>query len=223
MFKITIPQPCQEDWDKMLPNPRGRHCNACAKTVVDFSIMSDVEVQQFFINKNDENVCGRFKNEQLHRITIDIPENVFYMPLPFWKKFLVACLIVFSTTLFSCDTTIDGKPITALKIMAYDNAGKLSVPDPLRNLYVGRLSFTWDSTITIPQTCGTTYGYSVMIWDTSKSNINTILVKDSVMQKTADTVFKKLTDSISFPKKDTIKIKNPPKADSTNCNEIKYY
>ena len=52
MLKITIPQPCHEDWDKMLPNPRGRHCNACAKTVVDFSIMSDVEVQQFFINKN---------------------------------------------------------------------------------------------------------------------------------------------------------------------------
>jgi hypothetical protein len=50
----------------MSPNAKGRHCQSCAKTVVDFSIMTDVEIVSFFKNK-PQNVCGRFANKQLEK------------------------------------------------------------------------------------------------------------------------------------------------------------
>jgi hypothetical protein len=112
MLKISIPTPCHEDWNAMIPNAQGKHCNACAKTVVDFTGMTDDEVKHFLLNRKDEKLCGRFRNEQLHRITIDLPHNIFYLQMPLWKKYLAAILIVFSTTLFSCDTHLTGETIT---------------------------------------------------------------------------------------------------------------
>jgi len=110
MLKISIPTPCHEDWNTMTPDHTGRHCSACIKSVVDFTNMSDEEVQNFFLNKKeDERVCGRFKQTQLHRIVVELPKNIFSMQMPLWKKFLAACLIVFSATLFSCETKIKDK------------------------------------------------------------------------------------------------------------------
>ncbi len=94
----------------MTPNEQGRHCTSCAKTVIDFTAMNDDEVKYFFLNKKEEKVCGRFKNVQLHRIIVELPHNIFYLQMPGWKKFLVASLLVFSTTLFSCETTVKGEP-----------------------------------------------------------------------------------------------------------------
>ncbi len=108
MFKISIPKPCFEGWENMIPNEIGRHCNACAKTVVDFSVMSDEAVQQYFIDHFEQKICGRFKNAQLQRIVITLPQNIFRIPLPFWKKFLVAFLICFGGSFLAIDTTIAG-------------------------------------------------------------------------------------------------------------------
>jgi hypothetical protein len=108
MFKISIPKPCFEGWDNMTPNEQGRYCNACAKTVVDFSVLSDEAVQQYFINNYNQQICGHFKNTQLQRITIDLPQNIFRLQLPFWKKFLVAFLICFGGSFFLIDTTMAG-------------------------------------------------------------------------------------------------------------------
>jgi len=131
MLKISIPTPCHEDWDAMTPNTQGRHCNSCVKTVVDFTNMSDEDVKYFFLNKSEEKVCGRFRTEQLQRITIELPENIFYLQLPFWKKFLAACLIVFSTTLFSCEIKLTGDvAATYTKTILKDSAtmGKPMAP-----------------------------------------------------------------------------------------------
>jgi hypothetical protein len=75
MFKISIPKPCFEGWDNMTPNEQGRFCTNCAKTVVDFSVMNDEAVQQYFISNYEQKICGRFKNIQLQRIVIDFPHN----------------------------------------------------------------------------------------------------------------------------------------------------
>jgi len=107
MLHLSIPKPCHEDWAKMNPNEKGRHCNVCCKTVVDFTSMSDTEVKYFFINKKkEESVCCRFKNEQLHRIKIQLPYNIYTISMPLWKRFLTACLLAFSSMLFSCDALI---------------------------------------------------------------------------------------------------------------------
>lgn len=76
-FSIQIPNPCQEDWNQMLPAEQGRFCQACEKTVVDFSQMSDEQVLNYFKIKQQaaERVCGRFRAEQVSK------------PVPFhWQK-----------------------------------------------------------------------------------------------------------------------------------------
>ena len=62
---LTIPAPCHESWAAMTPAAQGRHCTACAKTVVDFSCMTDVEVLAML--RRPAGTCGRFRADQLHR------------------------------------------------------------------------------------------------------------------------------------------------------------
>ncbi len=62
---ISIPMPCHEQWQNMTAVSNGRHCNACSKTVVDFTAMSDTAIAQYL--QLHQNVCGRFRNEQLSR------------------------------------------------------------------------------------------------------------------------------------------------------------
>jgi len=63
---LSIPQPCHEDWDKMTPTEKGRHCESCQKEVVDFSALSDQQILDLFA-KNSSGLCGRFQSTQLDR------------------------------------------------------------------------------------------------------------------------------------------------------------
>jgi len=99
-LKITIPEPCHENWDKMTPNENGRFCLSCTKTVVDFTSMLPDEIQHYFIS--NKNVCGRFKSEQLSEINIQIPSQIVYSQIHYRKMFLLALFIAMGTTLFSC-------------------------------------------------------------------------------------------------------------------------
>ncbi|MEO6733004.1 MAG: hypothetical protein ABIN01_17400 [Ferruginibacter sp.] len=118
----------------MTANENGRHCVACCKTVVDFTAMTDEELCNFFLQKKEEKICGIFKNAQLHRTEIALPPNIFNVQMPWWKSFLVASLVVFGATLFSCNTSIKGELntesfITADTIMTM---GLALPPLPLR-------------------------------------------------------------------------------------------
>lgn len=75
LFKIYIPDPCHEDWDKMTPNQQGAFCKVCSKTVVDFSVKTDEEVQQFILENMDKKLCGRFRVTQLETSPIPIKEK----------------------------------------------------------------------------------------------------------------------------------------------------
>lgn len=102
-FKITVPKPCHEDWNAMIPSDRGRFCNACTTQVVDFTNMSSDEIRDY-LTKNT-NVCGRFKNEQLESVIIQIPKNVLFSQVHFHKMFMLALLISMGTSLFSCQNS----------------------------------------------------------------------------------------------------------------------
>jgi hypothetical protein len=122
----------------MTPNELGRHCNACAKTVVDFTQMSDEAVQLYLLSRHGERICGRFSTVQLHRIEIHLPQNIFELTMPWWKRFLVASLIVFSTTLFSCDVKTNGDiVINDSSIQEVPQSHKLiDTATPIHPLYV---------------------------------------------------------------------------------------
>lgn len=79
---LSIVEPCHENWDKMTPEDKGRFCGSCQKQVIDFSIMSDSQVAQFFKKPSTGSVCGRFMTDQLNR-EIEIPRK----RIP-WVKYL---------------------------------------------------------------------------------------------------------------------------------------
>ncbi len=231
MFKISIPTPCHEDWQAMTPNEQGRHCTSCAKTVIDFTTMSNDEVKYFFLNKIEEKVCGRFKNMQLHSIIIELPHNIFYIPMPGWKKFLVASLLVFSTTLFSCETTVKGEPDVTCYVttgLAIPPVKKLLnnentilkpqiPPPPPPSEIIGTLAIIVDSSITQ----GDIEIVQPPVEEVSKG---TILLRDTLITNKLDA--KKIInerEEIKFKECDSAKLKNPPKADSINCNIKVFY
>ncbi|WP_255571295.1 carboxypeptidase-like regulatory domain-containing protein [Halomarinibacterium sedimenti] len=64
-IKISIPEPCHEDWAKMTPTEKGKFCNVCTKEVFDFTETSDEELVKRVTQ--GKNLCGRFKKSQLDR------------------------------------------------------------------------------------------------------------------------------------------------------------
>lgn len=64
---IQIPEPCHEDWNKMTPVQQGRYCESCCKEVVDFSLMTDMEIMNF-LSKPRGKTCGNFSTDQLNRV-----------------------------------------------------------------------------------------------------------------------------------------------------------
>jgi hypothetical protein len=68
-FQISIPKPCNEDWEKFIPTSTGGFCGSCQKNVIDFSGMPDSQLVAYFKNLSTDNqhVCGRFRDEQLQK------------------------------------------------------------------------------------------------------------------------------------------------------------
>ena len=102
MYKIAMPKPCSKNWDEMTPKENGRFCLSCSKSVIDFTTMLPDEVQHFFIQNQNKNICGRFRKSQLDTITIHISSRVLLTQTQYHKMFLLALFIAMGTTLFSC-------------------------------------------------------------------------------------------------------------------------
>jgi hypothetical protein len=90
---LQIPVPCHEKWDDMSPADRGKYCVSCQKTVVDFSMMTDRQVLDYFKNAN-ENTCGRFNADQLNR-NLAVPAE---KKLEWFKYFLQTLIPVILIT-----------------------------------------------------------------------------------------------------------------------------
>ncbi|MDP1802243.1 MAG: T9SS type A sorting domain-containing protein [Bacteroidota bacterium] len=114
---IRIPEPCHEDWNKMEPDTKGKFCNSCSKSVIDFSNKTDLEIKDILLEHKGQKVCGHFKKTQIDRplnIRIDfnnLPKNVSTT-----KAFAIALFFVFGTFLFSC-TTLDGKKVDTIEVV----------------------------------------------------------------------------------------------------------
>lgn len=98
-YIVRIPEPCHEDWNKMTVDEKGRFCNVCSKSVVDFTNKTDTEIHSILIEKSSEKVCGRFKSNQVERPIIS---STVIESIRFRKIFLAAALLVFGAFLFSC-------------------------------------------------------------------------------------------------------------------------
>lgn len=64
---LSIPTPCQENWDNMNSIGDSKFCSRCKKNLIDFSTMSDIELLAVIKNGGGE-LCGRFEETQLNRL-----------------------------------------------------------------------------------------------------------------------------------------------------------
>ncbi len=100
-MKISIPKPCNENWNEMSPEQQGAFCKVCSKVVVDFSNMSDEEVLNYFAKKKEEKTCGRFRVSQLspYELKINLRSVAAQKSFP---KIFAASLFIFFSSLFIC-------------------------------------------------------------------------------------------------------------------------
>lgn len=108
-YSISIPKACHEDWSKMTPNEKGRFCQSCAKTVVDFTKMNVDEIQNYIHHNKDKRICGYIKQSQLNAINLKIPDSVILKSWTFYKLFLLALLLAMGTTLLNCSDNQEKK------------------------------------------------------------------------------------------------------------------
>lgn len=92
----------------MTPNEKGSFCHVCAKTVVDFTSLSDDEVKNYFLQHKGQKTCGRFNNTQLTQPT-QTADTILLQQLPLWKKFLAIVIICFGSFLTGCNEQVQGK------------------------------------------------------------------------------------------------------------------
>ena len=121
-MKITIEKPCNENWNEMIPDEKGRYCNKCAKSVIDFSILSDQEVIAVLSSSKGE-LCGRVTSTQLSTPFIHFPEPKLSR-IPYSK---IAANLFFVASAFSaqsCNAQND-KPKTAI------HTSKVDYEDPI--------------------------------------------------------------------------------------------
>ncbi len=120
-YTITIPEPCHEDWNKMLPDAKGKFCNSCSKSVYDFTTKTDAEINSILQENEGKELCGHLFKTQLNRpLNISVPYHLLPKNLPLYKAFAIACFFVFGTMLFSC-TNQDNKQIDKIEILDKEN------------------------------------------------------------------------------------------------------
>jgi len=213
LFKIHIPEPCFEDWDKMTPNEQGSFCKVCSKTVVDFSKKSEDEIQQYIAANIDKKICGRFNVSQLEdnteevpRLKINIEEPKFIFPsylLPVMTPFRVSALALMlcaSAMLSSCGNSEgnsggDDKPLTgaiALVDSTYkpntDNSDSVetnntNIQGGLSIREVQRLNDVTDSSETCDPNETKTVGKIRVVQDTIKTDTSEVHVKGEIIQR----------------------------------------
>jgi hypothetical protein len=122
-IQLHVPEPCHENWQQMTPQEQGRFCKACAKVVVDFSVMSDKEILNY-ISTASGKMCGRLDQDQINR-------EIFYPELQkkSWKKYWLT--IAASFMLLSSKLSAQVKPprgtITANPSASNNTKGKVVV------------------------------------------------------------------------------------------------
>ncbi|MDB5269355.1 MAG: hypothetical protein JWP58_2395 [Hymenobacter sp.] len=90
---LSVPQPCHESWVSMTPTATGRHCAACAHTVVDFTLKTDAEILAYLAGAAGTRTCGRFAAGQLER---PLQRVVPVAPTARWRAWLAAAVAVWA-------------------------------------------------------------------------------------------------------------------------------
>jgi hypothetical protein len=132
-LRLQVPSPCSENWQHMTPDASGRFCSSCRKTVVDFSQMTDAELQRYFKTYSGS-TCGRFSASQLNR-NILAPKK----PMPWARYFFRFALPAFLLSLKASAQPVRRMP--SIEIAPTEPKGQLQhfdriPPEPIQGTII---------------------------------------------------------------------------------------
>lgn len=144
---IKLKFACNADWDSMEYVDGVKHCDHCQKKVYDFT---DAKPNEFLkiLAENNNNICGRFKQEQM---------ATSHIGLPAWKKCVSAALVLIGINIFSnkaeaqnvkhkTETVNFPPPLTILgdvEVLQYDSVAHFPGGDnALKKFLINNLHFT---------------------------------------------------------------------------------
>ncbi|OAV43797.1 T9SS type A sorting domain-containing protein [Lewinella sp. 4G2] len=124
-LRISVPEPCHEDWNGMTPvdGTTARHCDSCAKNVVDFTGFSDAELRAY-TKENGAKICGRFRPDQLGR-ELRATHKPSYTPL---KVAATAAGMLFGSTGLDAQATPTPPPADPIEIDYPEIMGEIAAP-----------------------------------------------------------------------------------------------
>ncbi len=102
-YKIIITNPCANKWEEMDAAQQGKFCQQCNKNVIDFTQKSEQQIKDYFIANNNQPTCGRFYNNQIDNIVIELEANILQSNLFYWQKLLVITMLCFGNQLFAVE------------------------------------------------------------------------------------------------------------------------
>ncbi len=115
-IRITISEPCAQQWQDLPPREEGRFCGSCQQLVVDFTRMSDQELLRYFKDHSGK-VCGSFTGLQTDRdiISREKPKKAFGMYR--LAASFVGMLVGFTSKAQTADT-LTAKPLVEISPVA---------------------------------------------------------------------------------------------------------
>ena len=134
MKKIEIAEPCHENWNDFTPTQRGAFCGSCQINVIDFSKKTNSEIQVILSENSGKKMCGRFTNKQLDALNSDFYIWKNQSSQTFNSKFVLALVLVFGLTLFSCANDNDIKTMGEFQIENYIIPDSLDHNEPVDSI-----------------------------------------------------------------------------------------
>ncbi|WP_343524432.1 hypothetical protein [Pedobacter sp.] len=130
--KISIAEPCLQNWDEMEKGAGFNFCKACSKNVIDFSGYTNAEIIQILANSGTS-VCGRLSQSQLNQLNLHL--SIVPTTNRNWMKYLGVLAIGMSIFVMDAkaekintpveiaktiyNKTDDKKPVVPKKIYGY--------------------------------------------------------------------------------------------------------
>lgn len=108
---LSIPDPCPQSWERMQVRTEGRYCASCCRTVVDFSLLTNDEIHDYFNRHAGQRICARVHRSQLKPV-----------PRKRLVRFLAGIFFVFGSALFAGCGTDENEHVVGDVGLPYDSA-----------------------------------------------------------------------------------------------------
>lgn len=102
---LSIPRPCNQNWNTFTPTAKGGFCASCAKEVIDFTGWSDDRIKAYFTQATGS-TCGRFRPAQLTTYSLEPAQS----RTPWLRALVASALLLLTSRQLLAQTSLHPKP-----------------------------------------------------------------------------------------------------------------